>query len=163
MGQDKLSDTVSDSHNLKHGNQRVKDSNHNNSLGQVQPDLDSPVAIESVKPTNQNESTSSTSLSKSESSSRKISKKSQLAEEEVNRAIDAIINFNNTEDISHKDKWHIGVSALRKLTDRGDSVVKRVLESRTDEIQQHHALHQIGQRHNSKGKDYPSINEIISF
>ena len=141
----------------------MKDSNHNNSLGQLHQDLDSPVAIESIKPTVKSESISSRSLSESESSSRKISSKSQLAEEEVNRAIDAIIQFNNQPDLPHKDKWHIGISALRKLTDRGDSVVKRVLESRTDEIQQHHEIHQIGSRHNSKGKDYPSIHEIISF
>ena len=160
-GQDQLAPAASN--NLKAGNQRVKDSNHNNSLGQLHQDLDSPVAIESIKPTVKSESISSRSLSESESSSRKISSKSQLAEEEVNRAIDAIIQFNNQPDLPHKDKWHIGISALRKLTDRGDSVVKRVLESRTDEIQQHHEIHQIGSRHNSKGKDYPSIHEIISF
>ena len=161
-GQDKLAPAASNN-NLKRGNQGVSDSNHNNSLGQLQPVLDPPVDIEPVKPTVKSESISSTSLPKSESSSRKISQKSQLAQEDVNRAIDAIIQFNNQPDLPHKDKWHIGISALRKLTDRGDSVVKRVVESRTDEIQQHHSLHQIGPRHNSKGKDYPSILEIISL
>ena len=97
------------------------------------------------------------------SQSQSKSKWIRLAEEEVKRAIDAIIQFNNQENIAHKDKWHIGVSALRKLTQRGDSVIKRVLEPRTAEIEQHHARHQIGLRHNSKGKDYPSIDKIISL
>ncbi|NJL51803.1 MAG: hypothetical protein HC930_05460 [Hydrococcus sp. SU_1_0] len=57
---------------------------------------------------------------------RTVSKRTQLAEEEVNRAIDAIIQFNNTENQAHQDKWYIGVSALRKITERGDSVIKRV-------------------------------------
>ena len=103
------------------------------------------------------------SLKEELSQSQSKSKWTRLAEEEVGRAIDAIIQFNNQENISHKDKWHIGVSALRKLTRRGDSVIKRVLEPRTAEIQQHHAVHQIGLRHNSKGRDYPSIDEIISL
>ena len=51
----------------------------------------------------------------------------------------------------------------RKLTQRGDTVIQRVIESRATEIQQHHAVHQIGPRHNSKGKDYPSIHEIIEL
>ena len=83
--------------------------------------------------------------------------------QEVNHAIDAIIDFNNQEDLAHNDKWHIGVGALRRLTQRGDTVIQRVIESRATEIQQHHAQHKIGSRHNSKGKDYPSIHEIIAL
>lgn len=112
--------------------------------------------------TTKSQSISSKSSNK-EGSSRKVSLKGLGAEKEVNRAIDAIIEFNNQENLAHKDKWQIGVSALRKLTQRGDSVTKRVLESRATEIEQHHAQHQIGKRHNSKGKTYPSIDELISL
>jgi hypothetical protein len=135
---------------------------HNNSLGKLQPNLHLPVDREPAEPTKNSKPTFSKS-SKGESSSRKISKKSLEAEQEVNHAIDAIIQFNNQEDVSHLDKWHIGVSALRKLTERGDSVIQRVLQPRATEIEQHHAVHQIGPRHNSKGKTNPSINEIISL
>ena len=128
---------------------------------QLQPDEDLAVAP-AVRSSKKSQPTDSKS-SKGKSSDRKISNKSQVAEEDVHRAIDAIIQFNNQPDLPHKDKWHIGVSALRRITERGDSVIKRVLDTRATEIQQHHAVHQIGSRHNSKGKDYPSINEIISL
>ncbi|MBW4532562.1 MAG: telomere resolvase [Pleurocapsa minor HA4230-MV1] len=135
---------------------------HNNSSAKLQPNLSLPVEKEPAEPTKNSQPTSSKS-SKGESSPRKISKKSLEAEQEIDRAIDAIIQFNNQEDVSHQDKWHIGVSALRKLTERGDSVIQRVLQPRKTEIEQHHAVHQIGPRHNSKGKTYPSIDEIISL
>lgn len=122
----------------------------------------SPPITTQLKPTKKSQPTSSVVPTQSEDS-RKLSKRTIEAEEEVNRGIDAIIDFNNQPDLAHNDKWHIGIAALRKLTERGDSVVKRVLESRATEIQQHHAQHQIAPRHNSKGKTYPSINEIISL
>ncbi|NJO99149.1 MAG: hypothetical protein HC764_26775, partial [Pleurocapsa sp. CRU_1_2] len=121
-----------------------------------------PITTEPVKKIKNSQLTSSQS-SNQEEDSRKLSKRTIEAEEEVNRGIDAIIQFNNTENLAHNDKWHIGIAALRKLTQRGDSVAKRVLESRATEIQQHHAQHQIAPRHNSKGKTYPSIDEIISL
>ena len=136
------------------------------------------VAVKSIEPTKKSQSikqlnsppsatlTSPSVSSKSpnqEGSSRKLSKRTIEAESEVNRAIDAIIEFNNQENLAHKYKWRIGISSLRKLTERGDSVTKRVLDSRATEIEQHHAKHQIGQHHNSKGKTYPSIDEVISL
>jgi hypothetical protein len=101
--------------------------------------------------------------SNQEKDDRQLSKRRIEAEAEVNRAIDAIIDFNNQENLPHNDKWHIGVGALRKLTHRGDTLAKRVLQQRADQIQQHHAQHQIAPRHNSKGKSYPSIHQVISL
>lgn len=128
-----------------------------------QPNSTHPETSKSVKPAKNSQPASSKSSNQSEDSERKLSNRSIEAEAEVNRAIDAIIDFNNQPDLAHNDKWHIGVGALRKLTQRGDTVVKRVLDQRAEQIQQHHAQHQIGMRHNSKGKDYPSIHEIISL
>ena len=85
------------------------------------------------------------------------------AEESVDRAIDAIIEFNNQENRPTKDKWHIGVGSLRKLSQRGDSVIRRVVKRRLEEIDQHHVLHGLGKWHNARGKDYPSIDEVIKF
>ena len=136
------------------------------SVDRARQNSSQPEAFESVEPTPKSQpifSKSKSKLSSQEGLSRAISKRSLEAEEEVNRAINAIIEFNNQENLAHKDKWHIGVSALRKLTQRGDTVTKRALDSRADEIQQHHARHQIGKHHNSKGKTYPSIDEVISL
>ena len=137
--------------------------NYNNLTTQVGQAPHTSVAVEPVEQTKKSQSIKSKPESSSQENSRKLSKRSIEAEEEVNRAIDAIIDFNNQENLAHNDKWRIGVAALRKLTQRGDTVTKRVLESRADQIEQHHAQHQIGLRHNSKGKTYPSIDEVISL
>ena len=96
-------------------------------------------------------------------SSPKISNRGTEAVESVDRAIDAILEFNNQENRPIEDKWHIGVGSLRKLSQRGDSVIRRVLKRRHEEIDQHHVLHSLGKWHNARGKDYPSIDEVINF
>ena len=93
----------------------------------------------------------------------KPSKRTIKSEESVERAINAIIEFNERKDVPIKDKWHIGVGSLRKLTERGDSVIKRVIESRKEEIQQHNSKYKLGKWHNARGKDYPSIGEVIQL
>lgn len=85
------------------------------------------------------------------------------AEDVINLAIDSIIEYNNAEDIATPDKWYIGVGSLRKLTQKGDSVINRVIEKRKEEIESHNSLHGLGKWHNARGKDYPSIDECIPF
>lgn len=89
--------------------------------------------------------------------------RSEEAEVDVKDAIDAIINFNNSEGLAPKAKWYIGIGSLRKLTSRGDSVIKRVLEQNSALVEQHNAQHQLGKWHNAKGKDAQSIDEVISY
>ncbi|WP_019503946.1 hypothetical protein [Pleurocapsa sp. PCC 7319] len=48
-------------------------------------------------------------------------------------------------------------------TRRGDQVIRRVIESRQPELDAHHQQHQLGSTHNSKGKDAPSITDVISL
>jgi hypothetical protein len=94
---------------------------------------------------------------------RKKTSRTQEAEETVNRAIDAIMSFNNIEDRSPSEKWYIGIGSLRKLSGNGDTVINRVIKSRQEEIDAHNSTHQLGKWHNARGKDAPSINEVISF
>ena len=96
-------------------------------------------------------------------SNRKTSERGIEAEDSVNQGIDAIIDFNNVEDRPAIDKWYIGIGCLRKLTERGDNVIKRVLKSRQEEIDAHNSKHELGKWHNARGKDYPSIETIIPF
>ena len=87
---------------------------------------------------------------------------SQTVKEDINHAIDAIIEFNNTPNRPQEQKFYIGVGAVRELTSRGDITINDVLEQRQEEIQQHLKQHQLDQSHNlsrrdSDGYEYPSI------
>lgn len=84
-------------------------------------------------------------------------------EQKVNRAIDAIIDYNNNLANQQKDKWRITISALKQLTKCNQGLISRVLEKRQTEIEQHHQTHQLGQYHNSKGKLAPSITDFLHF
>lgn len=114
--------------------------------------------------TNSSSSDNSESESDSESDGtdgRKNSTRTQEAELVINHAIDKFIEYNEQEGIAHQDKFRIGIGAVRKVTRRGDGVIKRVLESRASEIEQHNQKHQLGVHHNSKGKDATSVDELI--
>jgi hypothetical protein len=91
------------------------------------------------------------------------SKKSQQVELSINRAIDAIIAFNNAPKRTHADKWQITVRSVRSLTGNGQGAIERVIKQRQSEIDQHHSTHQLAQHHNSKGKNAPSIDQVIPF
>ncbi|CCQ69215.1 hypothetical protein CWATWH0402_506 [Crocosphaera watsonii WH 0402] len=88
---------------------------------------------------------------------------SNPGEQKVNRAIDAIIDYNNNVATRKQDKWRIAISALKQLTKCNQSLISRVIEDRRSEIEQHHQFHQLGQYHNSKGKSAPKITEVIYF
>ena len=88
---------------------------------------------------------------------------SNPGEQKVNRAIDAIIDYNNNVATRKQDKWRIAISALKQLTKCNQSLISGVIEDRRSEIEQHHQFHQLGQYHNSKGKSVPKITEVISF
>ena len=98
-----------------------------------------------------------------ENNGRKVSHRTTDAEAIINSAIDKIIEFNNSEDIAHKEKFRIGIGGVRTLTGRGDYIIRRVLDRRQDEIEEHHRSHELSKTHNSKGKTAPSIDEVIEF
>jgi Telomere resolvase len=81
----------------------------------------------------------------------------------VDRAIDAIIHYNDSIATTKKDKWLISWSALKQLTRCNQEVIARVMERRKEEIDRHHALHELGTFHNSKGKFAPKITEVIKL
>lgn len=89
------------------------------------------------------------------------SSRTQEAEDAINHAIDKVMEYNEQEGVNHKDKFRVGIGCIRKLTGRGDQVIRRVIESRQEEIDAHHQKHELASTHNSKGKDAPSILDII--
>jgi hypothetical protein len=81
---------------------------------------------------------------------------------EINHAIDKIMQFNEKPGRTYLDKFRVGVGSLRKLVNRGDILINKVIESRSDEIEQHHQNHQLfNTRHNAKGKTAPSIETVV--
>ena len=83
--------------------------------------------------------------------------------EDVNHAIDAIMEFNDTPQRAQEQKFYIGVGSVRDLCGRGDKAIRRVLEERKDEIANHLDQHQLDQNHNlsrrdPEGNDYPNID-----
>jgi Telomere resolvase len=79
----------------------------------------------------------------------------------VHRAIDSIIRYNDSIAITKKDRWLISLSVLKQLTRCNQEVIARVMEGRKEAIDRHHAKHELGTFHNSKGKFAPKITEVI--
>jgi hypothetical protein len=91
----------------------------------------------------------------------RIDPRTVQAEAMINHAIDKIMEHNNQEGVAHQDKYRVGIGGIRKMTRRGDGVIRRVLNTREDEINQHHQTHKLGEHHNSKGNSVLSIEEVI--
>lgn len=47
-------------------------------------------------------------------------------------------------------KWRVSLSGLKTLTHCSQQLIRRVLEARAEEIEQHHTQHQLGLYHNNK-------------
>ncbi|MBD1908994.1 MULTISPECIES: protelomerase family protein [unclassified Leptolyngbya] len=80
----------------------------------------------------------------------------------INRAIDAIIAHNNAPGRLHDDKWAISINGLKNYS-LNQRAIERITQERKDEIQQHHALHQLGARHNDRHKRKFKINQVITL
>ncbi|MDJ0536196.1 MAG: protelomerase family protein [Xenococcaceae cyanobacterium MO_207.B15] len=79
----------------------------------------------------------------------------------INYVIDSIINYNNNPHISHKQKWRIGPSILKKLTTADQKWIYQVYQQRFEQISQHHQLHQLPTNHNKKGRGANTVTEDI--
>lgn len=97
-----------------------------------------------------------------ESPSQPATPKNSTSLEKINRAIDLIIDHNNSAK-AKKDKWLVSLSALKQLTKCGQDTIARVLTERASKIEQHHELHELGKFHNNKGKFAPPISNVIKL
>ena len=104
------------------------------------------------------------------SSSRKVSTENrardtaQVMTEDINHAIDAIIEFNNTPHRPHQQKFYVSANAISDLTQRSTSSVSKVVKERMQEVNSHHDQHQLDKYHNRSrqdddGHDYPPIQD----
>lgn len=87
---------------------------------------------------------------------------SEVMNEDINNAIDAIMDFNDAPERPHKQKFRLSVKPISDLTNRANNSVSKVLKERSEEIEKHHQQHQISAYHNKSRKNeqgdfYPPI------
>lgn len=80
----------------------------------------------------------------------------------INNAIDAIIAHNNAHGRLHDDKWAITINGLKNYC-QNQRAIERIVQKRKEEIDQHHAKHQLGARHNDRHKRKFKINQVITI
>ena len=86
----------------------------------------------------------------------------EVMTEDINRAINAVMQFNDAPNRPHKQKFRLSISPLSDLTVRAFNSISKVLKERKKEIDAHHRKHQLSTYHNKSRKDengheYPSI------
>ncbi|WP_013335039.1 hypothetical protein [Gloeothece verrucosa] len=128
-----------------------------------QPNNPTPVQQESTaSPSRRTTEETPQNATEEESSAQPATPKNAASLEKINKAIDLIIDLNNSAT-TKKDKWLVSLSALKQLTKCGQDTIARVLQQRASEIENHHALHELGKFHNNKGKFAPPITEVIQL
>lgn len=81
----------------------------------------------------------------------------------LERAIQAIMDWNNTSDRRHDDKWAITINTLKSFT-KSQRKIEGVLLKRQQEIAQHHAEHDIDPRkHNLRHRRKAAIEQLIKL
>jgi hypothetical protein len=86
----------------------------------------------------------------------------EIMVQDINRAIDALIEFNNAPNRPHRQKIRISIKPIVDLTGRATNSISKVLKDRSEEINRHHEQHQIDSYHNKSrrdetSKDYPNV------
>ncbi len=87
--------------------------------------------------------------------------KNSLALAHVNYVIDTVIAYNNHPQRTHRNKWRIGVSLLKRLTTVNQNLIYQVLKQRHHQIEQHHLSHQLSKTHNHKGHSALHLTDVI--
>lgn len=86
----------------------------------------------------------------------------EVMAEDVNRAIDAILEFNDAPNRPHRQKFRLSIKPVADLSGRATNSVSKILKERAEEIEEHHQKHKMSSYHNKSrrdenGNDYPPI------
>ncbi|GFE72279.1 protelomerase family protein [Chroococcus sp. FPU101] len=137
--------------------------------GATQPLSDQPARAK-TKPTTSDKQTTAVSSTQEihqtdQTTAQRTPRNSPIAEAAIYNAIDAIIAHNNAIEL-HDLKWAISINAVKELVSdvtKSQRLVQKVIASRQDEIETHHALHQLEPNHNHRHKRKRTIREVIPF
>ncbi|MFM7529074.1 MAG: protelomerase family protein [Nodosilinea sp.] len=83
-------------------------------------------------------------------------------EEKVLTAIDRIMEYNNTPNRLHDDKWEITIRSLKALG-AAQSAVYRIMPEKQQAIDAHHNQHQIAPNHNARHRKKKLISDVIKI
>lgn len=92
----------------------------------------------------------------------------------INRAIDAIMNFNNAPDRKHTEKWAIGINTLKAFAKSQEAIVAAISGknrkgellqgTRQSEIESYHKAHNLDpEKHNYVHRGKRKIVEVIQL
>jgi len=116
---------------------------------------------ESYNPTRNSSQTNQTNLENQNNlkKTRRISSENRERDtpevmiEDINRAIDAILEFNNSPNRPHRQKFRISIKPIADLTGRATNSVSKILKERSELINSHHEQHNISNYHNKSRRD----------
>lgn len=88
--------------------------------------------------------------------------------ENIRRAVQAIMSFNNLGDRSLNEKWYISFPVIQTLLranglSANQNNVSTVFEEMRQELEQHHDQHHLGSRHNRKHPNIEKIAQLVSL
>jgi hypothetical protein len=129
---------------------------------QMGQSVDSPVEIPiSSSPTLS--SGLSPSVSPAEDAARRSPRSSPDAEAVIHKAIDALIQHNNSTEL-HDLKWAISINTVKDLVShvtKSQRLVAKLLTERQAEVDAHHAKHHIELNHNHRHKRKRTVTDVI--
>lgn len=84
------------------------------------------------------------------------------AEAHIHHCVQALMQFNSTEQRTHEDRWAINQTSLQRLSGSHREAVKRYLADHAEEIAQHNAKYNLTERHNTgKGRRNLKIEDVV--
>lgn len=88
--------------------------------------------------------------------------------ENIRRAVQAIMDFNNHGDRSLNEKWYISFPLVQTLLrahglSANQANVSTVFAQMKQELEQHHDQHHLGSRHNRRHPDLSKITQFVSL
>lgn len=84
------------------------------------------------------------------------------AEAHIHRCVQALMQFNSTEQRTHEDRWAINQTSVQRLSGSHREAVKRYLADHAEEIAQHNAKYNLTERHNTgKGRRGLKIEDVV--
>lgn len=88
--------------------------------------------------------------------------------ENIRRAVQAIMDFNNYGDRTLNEKWYISFPVLQTLLranglSANQNNVSTVFEEMKQELEQHHDQHHLGSRHNRRHPKIEKIAHLVSL
>lgn len=92
----------------------------------------------------------------------KLHRKKGNAESHIHHCVQALMQFNNTEQRTYEYRWAINQTSVQRLSGSHREAVKRYLADHVQEIAQYNAKYNLTERHNTgKGRRGLKIEDVV--